>query len=140
MGAEHVSVNSRLDFSQQEAHLLHVSNQSPTTTSSCQDPALIRNIWDLMGGLFVLFFLPSVFESMLVSSKISHNWTVGFLKRRISPVSLCGMRMNLMTCLKKNHLGKKKVFFCCYFLFLYDVLDFHVHVVRFLFWFFCIPI
>lgn len=88
---------------------------------------------------YLYFFLPSVFESMLVSSKISHNWTVGFLKRRISPVSLCGMRMNLMTCLKKNHLEKKKVFFCCYFLFLYDVLDFHVHVVRFLFLVFLHP-
>lgn len=77
---------------------------------------------------------------MLVSSKISHNWTVGFLKKKDLTSFIMWHAHELDDMFKKKSFGKKKVFFCCYFLFLYDVLDFHVHVVRFLFWFFCIPI
>lgn len=70
VGIVHVPVYRRLDISQQTSGspVTCFQNQSPTLTiSSHKDPALERNTWDLMDGLFVLFFfffLPSMFESM----------------------------------------------------------------------------
>lgn len=124
------------------AHLLHVSNQSPTFTSHHKDPALERNTLDLMDGLFVLFCLQCL-KACWVSSKICHERTVCFLmegSRQFHYVACAWtwwhVKKNQKK--KKNQKGfKKKVFFLLLFSFSLRRVRFsdHVHVVCF-----CIPI
>lgn len=93
---------------------------------------------------FLLFFPFSFFfclwrsKSMLASSQTCHKRTCFQNGRNLSPVSLCGMRMKLMTCMKKTKKNLKSlkslIIFCSIFcIFRSFSLPDHLHNVPFCF-------
>lgn len=91
----------RLDSSQSSGSPVTCFKPVTNVTSLHQDPALESNTLDFMDGLFVLFFFSSFFvvafsllKACWSAQRSAMSGTVLLFNGRISPVSLCGMRMN----------------------------------------------